>query len=975
MSHTLIPRAAAAVGIGLRLPGPAGADVRGPAQAWAHLLSGTPALGRYPQERWSAMRERLHPEDRTDRPWPVAPIALPAPGEIDKDAFGLRGSEAAQLSPTQILILEVVAEALEDAGIAPSCLAGPRTGIYVGNASPDEADTFADGARPRLADLAAGGMGMLATPVARWLDAQGPLVTLDTTCSSSLYALHDARRDLAEGRVDTAIVIGTNTAANPVVHRAFGDGTALSPTGVCRPFDAAADGYVRGEGVAVLVLRAYKQARADRDRLYGVVARTVVGGDGRSPGTGMPSTPAQAELLRQLFDHPGLDPATVDLHMGHGTATAAGDLAETKAVCEVYNRPDWDPLLLGSVKGLWGHGEGAAGLTGVIAALLSLYHRRIPPTAGHQSPHPKLDAYPLQVPVAASPWPDRGVPSPARAAVGSFGFSGALGFALLDAAPRPRSSGPAQPHTGALTLIPLAAHSGPALSASARRLALALTGQDAKRPTAGVPQLARVAAHQEHRADDGPHRAAVLAANREEARRALSALGQGSPDAALVGPVSAPGRVPGPLPAPPRSVWVFGGHGAYDAEAVRALAACDMGFADHLDRVQAALAPYRGAQGGLAALQQDTFAAQVAMAGVLQERWGQAPDAVAGHSLGAVAAAHVAGVLSLSDAARLVCARSQVLERALPAGGMVAAQVDHAAAREIAQEAGVEIACLNAPARVVFSGRHAPLARLEAALEAAQVRHRRLEGAPPAHSAAVDTHLDELASALRGLRPRSSPTGVEYLCSVSATRVDGTELGAPYWVRQLREPVEWERTVLCVASTRRTLVLEVSPQPVLEVPTAETRARHHLDLRLHTVRDRADPRAGLARAAAVAYTHRLPLERSHRRAAPLELGPLSWRPAPAASDRWAERIRPLTGPDRHRALLDLAQGAVADLAPVPVAAEDHHTHLADLGMNSMDVLTLRTSLLRGLHQPPADLPEHEPTIASIARALDTVLGP
>ncbi|KOX09240.1 hypothetical protein ADL05_26840, partial [Nocardiopsis sp. NRRL B-16309] len=376
------PRAAAIVGLGLRSPGGTTPDgeameVRGPAAAWEALRAGVPAITRYPARRWERMQERLHPDDRGSAPWPLAPITLPT--TTDAAAFGLRASDVDLLSPSQILILEIAAEALADAGIPPSTLAGPRTGIYLATSSPDEAlTTFADGTRPRLADLPAGGAGMLGTHLSRWLNTLGPLPTLDTTCSSSAYALHTARRDLTDATVDVAVVIGINTCDSPVVGRAFGDGTALAEDGDLAPYDERAHGYVRGEGAVAVVLRPYRQARRAHERIYAVLEHTAVGSDGRSAGVGLPSWQAQADLIGRALIAAQVHPDAVDLWVGHGTATAAGDNAERKAFAAVCGQgrdrgrgrlwPVW------SAKGLWGHAEGASGLQSVAATALMLHH-------------------------------------------------------------------------------------------------------------------------------------------------------------------------------------------------------------------------------------------------------------------------------------------------------------------------------------------------------------------------------------------------------------------------------------------------------------------------------------------------------------------------------------------------------------------------------------------------------------------------
>lgn len=952
------PRGAALTGIGVRLPGPTGEPVRGPRQLWNTLLSGSSALGRYPQHRWEHMARRLHPEDRPQSPWPVAPLQLP--DQVEHAAFHLSAAEAQRLSATQRLVLEVGAEALEDAGLDPATLAGPDTGLYVGSASPDEAvEAFNESARPGLADLSAGGAGMLATPLSRWLDSRGPLLTMDTSCSSSLYALDAARRDVADGRVSTALVIGVNTARTPAVGRAFAHGPVLAPEPASHPFDAAAGGFVRGEGAVAVVLRNHHDADQDRDRLYALLAHTRTGADGRSAAPGAPSAAAQAELLARTYADAGLDPTGIDYLLAHGTATRAGDHAEIRALGRVFERGEHNPLWVGSVKGAFGHSEGAAGLLGVTAAALSLYHGRIPPTAGHRAPSPALKRHHLRVPTQQVPWP-RNAGRVRRAGVTSLGFSGGIAHAALEEAPAPRP-GHEDADEQSAQVWALSATSKAALAELADRLHEQLTGPER-------PSAARVGAHLVRRSgQQGPWQAALVHAPDSDGVAGLEALAQGRPHEALLGPTRASAG---------RLVWVFGGHGAARPRMGAQLYRTDEVFARHVDRAHQALArhtpapwhPSRGPAQGLAQTQQATWAMQTALATTLAERWKLTPEVVVGHSLGEVAAAQVAGALSLDQAARLVVARSELLERVAPTGGMLSLETDGATARSLATAHGVEVAAINAPSLQVLSGPAEQLEALRAQAEQDGYTARELPTAPPAHSRAVEPVLGELADRLG--RMDAQPPRVEMVSTVSTTSVQ--DLSADYWVRQLRAPVDYEAALTRAAHQGPVLVAELSPHPVLAVPTMRITARHHLDVQVATLVDGTDAESqGPARLAAWAHTHGRNLHWGYGPHLPVELRPRTWR-SHTPTD-WRHALSAL-GPDEARAVLTAwVHQCVQELAPVPVRETDRDTLLEELGLNSMHRLTLRAEILSHLPPEAATAVEQNPTINGISHTLATTL--
>lgn len=962
MNYPSTATTAALVGIGARLPGPDGVDVCGPHQMWQAVQAGKTAIGRYPAQRWQAMQHRLHPQDRGQDPWPAALITWPTP--TDHRLWGLRASETSHLSPTQILILQVVAEALADAGIRPDTLAGPRTGIYLGFSSPDDAlDVFADQARPTLLDLAAGGAGMAATPVSRWLNARGPLVTYDTSCSASMYALHAARRDLADGTVTTAIVIGVNVLNNPVPTRAFRQGGVLADDGDVRPFDAHAHGYARGEAVVAAVLRPYSQARADQDRIYTLLGHTVVGSDGRSPGTGMPSAQALGELVERAHEASGIRTEDVGLVITHGPGTMAGARAEARALHTAYPRTE-APLPLTSVKGLFGHSEAAAGLTNVLAGALMLHHGgRVPPTTGYSSPPPWLGQYGVRVVDEVTDLPfEPGV----HVGVSALGFSGAIAYGLLRPTPqiaRPRTGN--SPALGGAAVWPLSAPTAGRLQAHAQEWAHATQGERRR------PRLGRVGDHLTRRRDPkGAVRTAVVATNGyTDAHQAWQALAQGGHHHDLVSATHGEG--------PWSPVWVFGGHGAAHPHMGTLLYQQDKLFAEHLDRALQALQantkgrvwyPTGHLPSNLAQVQRATWAMQVALARTLTDRWGLRPQVVVGHSLGEVAAAHIAGILSLEDAARLVCARADLLDQLTGVGHLLTARLDTNTASQLAQDHRVDLACINSPEHVVFAGSEAALDPLAIDLLDRGAQPRTLSGSPPAHSRHVDQVLAELTAALEGLDPAQGE--VEFVSTVTAATTPGRELDAAYWATQLRSTVLWHQTMAVLGRRLSMQVTEISPRPVLATPTAHIRARHGLTMDLVCAGTPDDERRGMALAAAHAYVHDLPMRWPYPASAPVEVDPAPWNAPTNQVVPWTEQVTDLTGPALHHTLQRVVLALVDGLSPRPVTTADLDTDLSDLGLHSIDRLVLADRLLAPLNPRPDHLPDHQPTIRSIATAME-----
>src|SRR5690606_34198308 len=593
------------------------------------------------------MLRRLPEDKRPGRVWEAGTVDRSAP--LDAAFFGFSPAEAAELDPVQRMLLEVSAGALADAGIAARSLRqNRRVGVFVASASVDAATArFAPHRASGLVDVAGGGAGMLTSPLMRWLDTRGPHAVVDTACSAGATALHMARLHLAAGLVDLALVAAVNSVDNPQVTLAFEESGVLAADGRCKPFDAAADGYVRSEGAAAVVLENPARARRRRSRSYARVLTTAAGADGRSPGgLGSPNGHAQLDVMSSCWqdlegpggERAGAGPARVGYVEAHGTGTVAGDTAELRALNRLFRRPAGDEAVVGSHKGALGHLEGAAGLVGVIGAALGLYHGRIPPTTGHATPLRAARRWGLRVPTGPEPWPEHRP----FAQVNAWGFGGSLVVAALERGDRRDRAAPLPPPEAdgaeldregpGPTVVPISGTSRGSVAEAAGRAAAALEK--------GVA-LSRLAETAAARRDHHGIRAAVAARTRAEAARALRALAEGRPHERAVGPRAALSHGSGRRP---RVVLVFPGQGTQAEGMGDRLAEVSPAYAGARAAARQALAgvgaPRQDGPGGIAATQQAIFAHQAGLLGALAERF--SPDAVIGHSLRELAAAYAA---------------------------------------------------------------------------------------------------------------------------------------------------------------------------------------------------------------------------------------------------------------------------------------------------------------------------------------------
>jgi len=798
----------AIVSMACRYPG----GVETPEDLWHLVATATDAIGGFPATRGWPVEDLYDPDPaRPGKSTTKSGGFLYDADLFDPEFFGLSPREAMATDPQHRLLVEVAWEAFERAGIDPPALRGSRTGVFAGVMYNDYG--------PRLSAVPAGFEGHVLTGtlpsvasgrVAYTYGLEGPAITIDTACSSSLVALHLAGQALRNGECSMALAGGVTVMSTPTTFIEFSRQRGLSPDGRCKSFSADADGTGWGEGAGLLLLEKLSDARRLGHPVLGIVRGSAVNQDGASNGLTAPNGPAQERVIRQALTAARLSARDVDVVEAHGTGTTLGDPVEAHALLATYGRDRDEPLWLGSIKSNIGHTQAAAGVAGVIKMVMAMTHERLPRTLHVTEPSPRIDwaAGAIRLLTGEQPWP--GGERPRRAAVSSFGISGTNAHVIVeeppaDAAPRPDAAEP-----DALPLV-LSARTPAALQAQAGRLAACLDGEDGNHP---LPDVAWTLAT---RRPGFRERAALVVRDREEAVSALTALAEGD-RAAAVSHGTATGRPP--------TVFVFPGHGAQWPGMGLDLLESSPVFAAHLERCGRALAEFVDwslpdvlARGSAAldrvdVVQPALWAVMVSLA----ELWrsvGVTPDAVAGHSLGEIAAAHVAGALSLRDAAQLVAFRGRALARLAGTGGMAAVALPSPEAADLVRpwSGELSVAAVNSPRSTVVAGDARALDALLSHCETAGIRARRVPIDYASHTHHVAPLEDELLAGFGSIAPADGP--VPIFSTVTAGRIDGSRLDAPYWFGNLRQPVRFAETVRSLLATGHRLFIEASPHPVL----------------------------------------------------------------------------------------------------------------------------------------------------------------
>ncbi|MCC7360975.1 MAG: SDR family NAD(P)-dependent oxidoreductase [Anaerolineales bacterium] len=801
----------AIIGLSCRFPG--GAD--SPAAFWQLLADGVDAVSEVPADRWDVDAFYDPDPDAPGKTYSRWGGFVSHIDQFDPQFFGITPREAAGMDPQQRLLLEVAWQALESAGQVPAQLLGSRTGVFIGLGSNDYAQVHMQGADPADIDVYFGTGNTSAAAAGRLsyvLGLQGPSMSVDTACSSSLVALHLAGQSLRAGECDLALVGGVQVMLSPATSIFLSRARALAADAACKTFDARADGYVRGEGCGVVVLKRLRDAQRDGDPILALVAGSAVNQDGRSAGFTAPNGKAQEAVIRAALAQAGLEPRAIGYVEAHGTGTPLGDPIEIQALAAVLGpgRASDQPLLVGSVKTNLGHLEAAAGIAGLIKTVLALQHAAIPPHLHFERPNPHIPwaDLPLAIPTHLTEWDN---PSARAAGVSAFGISGTNAHVILlstPAAPEPLAppAAPAEP-----SLLALSARTADALRALARQYASLLADPAA-------PALADLAAAAGVGRSHFAQRAALLAADPAVARAALQALA-----ADQTHPAVQTGSVPPGRPAP-RVVFVCAGQGGQWAGMASALLA-DPVAAATLQQVAQAAPPDLGWSllavladpaapwlERIDQLQPILFALQLAQAARLAA-WGVTPAAVVGHSLGEVAAAYLAGALTLPDALRVICARSRRLAQRRGQGAMAVVELSPEAAPAALEAAAgaVTIAAINGPRSVSLSGDPAALAGLLQSFEAQGIFARRLAVDVAAHSPQLDTLLPALTADLAGLQPQAG--AVPFYSTVTGRLTAGAALDAAYWAGNLRAPVQFWAALQALVADGHTFFVELSPHP------------------------------------------------------------------------------------------------------------------------------------------------------------------
>ncbi|MEU3754678.1 type I polyketide synthase [Streptomyces olivoreticuli] len=804
--------AIAVVGVACRLP-----SAEDPERFWRLLADGASAVAQVPTGRWG--------NEATASGTTGRGAFLGEVDRFDAEFFGISPREARSMDPQQRLALELGWEVLEDAGVLPAAVRGGDTGVFVGVTADDY------GALDRRRGPEAVGhhtltglnRSVIANRISHFLGLRGPSLVVDTGQSSSLVAVHLACESLRRGESATALAGGVQL--NLVQDSAMAADRlgALSADGRCFTFDERANGYVRGEGAGMVLLKPLARALADGDEIYCVIEGSAVNNDGPAESLTTPDPRGQQAVLQAACRRAGVDPAEVQYVELHGTGTRVGDPVEAAALGAVHGagRREDSPLLVGSVKTNVGHLEGAAGITGLVKVVLSLRNGELPASLNFERPNSRIrfDEWRLDVVTAARPWPYRD--GRALAGVSSFGMGGTNCHLIVSAAePSPGNASAAADAAGGTVPWPLSGRTRNALRAQAAGLARHMEDSRHLDPVDVGFSLATTRTAFEQRA-------VVLAPDRTGGLDALAALADGE---------SAPGVVRGAADVEGGTVFVFPGQGSQWAGMGVQLMAESSVFAERLTECAAALAPHvdwslpevlRQAEGApslerVDVVQPVSWAVMVSLAALWQAH-GVVPDAVVGHSQGEIAAACVSGALSLQDAARVVALRSRIIARRLAGeGGMLSVPLSRAEAeaRLARWDGRISVAAVNGPGSVVVSGEPAALDALFEELTAADVRVRRIAVDYASHSAQVEQVREELTAALEGIVPRR--TRVPFFSTVTGAWLDTTGMDAGYWYRNLRQTVGFEPAVRALLEQDHRFFVEVSSHPVLTGGIQET---------------------------------------------------------------------------------------------------------------------------------------------------------
>ena len=837
----------AIVGLAFRFPG----DLDTEEALWQALKDGRDLVTEVPADRWATEELQHNRRKEPGRSITFSAGVRSRIDEFDAGFFGISPREAAWMDPQQRMLLELAWEALENAGQKTADLAGSECAVYVGISSLDYGVRAMDDLAAISPHYMTGNtLSIAANRLSYVLDLRGPSASVDTACSSSLVALHHACNSLRSGEASSALVGGVSLLLHPYPFVGFTKASMLSDYGRCRAFDESGAGYVRGEGGAVLMLKPFSKAKADGDHIHALILASGVNADGaQKTGITIPSAQGQQALMRAVLERSGINPTDIDYIEAHGTGTAVGDPVETAAIGAVYGRDRSRPLPIGSVKTNLGHMEAASGLAGLAKAILAINHRAIPPTIHCQALNPKIDFTGLNLDVVREHRPiNKPSSEPVRIGVNSFGFGGANAHVILQSGDAPEIQAASTDVANQLPPLFLSARSDSALNDLAAAYADLLTQNERQ----SVYDIAYSAVTTR---DWVTHRLAVTASSKEDLLQKLRDIAQGNTAAGVVRETS--------LPEAGGIGFVYSGNGAQWHGMGRQLLNESPEFATRFAELDAQMREPAGFSILEAIQSEDSetiadtiyaqpllFAIQVCITEQLKSV-GIKPLAVTGHSVGEVASAWASGALTLEQAIRVICARSQAqgLTRGTGRMAAVAISADDAAVLIQATGSQAEVCGINSPNNVTLSSSLQDLEKIQKMVEARGTFFKVLDLDYAFHSRQMDPILETLINSLQGLSAQAT-SDAAFVSTVTSSELSGIELGADYWWDNIRQPVQFEGAIATMANLGCRIFLEIGPNAILQRYISETLSSNNLQGKvLPTLKRQADGAVHLTEAA------------------------------------------------------------------------------------------------------------------------------